>query len=155
MKKKRQIYVLLALVAVIWGVLGFRIVSSIKPAQPEKTQDLLAYKFTPGITHQRDTFSIAANYRDPFLGTLPKGKKPKKTKLIASNKDPIPERNIVYSGMLKDKNSGAKIFFVHIDGQQQLMAINDVYEKVKLVSGNAKKIKVRYNNRSKVIPLTE
>ena len=65
----------MALVTTIWGVLGFKIVNSINPPEQAVEVQTKLVTFMPKVIKARDTFSILANYRDPFLGTLPKKKK--------------------------------------------------------------------------------
>ncbi len=154
MKKSARTYLLLGAVLVIWGVLGFRIVKTVNPPDPETTQAPAKDRFQPMKIMERDTFSIAANYRDPFLGTIPKSKKPssaKATKGKQEIKPKLPEKNITYSGFVNEKGSNQKIFFITVDGQQLMLSKNQQQEGVKLVSGNDENIRVRYNGLTKII----
>lgn len=152
MKKNQKTYLLLGLVLAIWGILGFRIVKSISPSEPETTVSVASIEFKPTSLKERDTFSILANYRDPFLGTFqkPKTKNPinRSTK---NKKQSLPEKNIIYSGLVNDNATGQKIFFLNVDGQQLMLSKNQQAEGVKLISGNAEKVKLRYNGLTKTI----
>ena len=137
----------------IWGILGFRIVRTIHPDTDEIPHIGKMERFSPPTKKIRDTFSISANYRDPFLGTSPKMATPKKQLTVRAPKER--EVAIVYTGYVKENSTGAKIFFVTIDGEQQMMSNNDSFKEVKLLSGTSEMIKVRVAGRNKSIPLAK
>ncbi|WP_123772405.1 hypothetical protein [Zobellia sp. OII3] len=146
---------MLSLVLIVWGILGFKVVNTISPSVEEKPTWTASEKFFPKPATERDTFSILADYRDPFLGTIPKRKASKKPKIVKSKKKEIPERQISYSGFITESTSGNKIFFVSIDNQQYMMSISDTRNEVKLTAGNKEMVKVRYGGVTKTILLTE
>lgn len=152
MKNKNKTYLLLAIVLVVWGILGLKIVGAINPEPNEDHITVITEKFVPKAIKKRDTFSIVANYRDPFLGTLPKGTHKKKR--VAPKKEKLPEKNILYSGSIMDAQTKKRIFFVNIDGQQHMLSKNDAVDEVRLVSGNTNWIKVKYQGKTKTISLT-
>ncbi|MEX0290066.1 MAG: hypothetical protein AB3N14_13230 [Flavobacteriaceae bacterium] len=154
MKKNKKTYLLFALVVAIWGVLGFKIVKSINPHdQPVEAQPKLV-NFSPEVIKERDTFSILANYRDPFLGTLPKKKRITERNAVTP-KPQLPKKEIGYSGFVTERGSGNKIFFVSIEGNQHMMTLKEVVEEVKLIAGDAEKIKVRYGGKTQTISLSQ
>ena len=155
MKKKKKTYLLLIVVLAIWGLLGFKIVGALHTDEPEQELALVSQKFIPTILKKRDTFSVVANYRDPFLGTMPKSNIPKKVKKKVIKKPELPKKNIRYSGLVSQNNTKNSIFFVSIDGQQHMMTKNEVVADVKLVSGTTESIKVRYHNRTETIALSQ
>lgn len=154
MKNKNKTYLLLAVVLVVWGILGIKIVGAINPEPNEDLTAVITEKFVPKAIKERDTFSIVANYRDPFLGTLPKGTLKKKQKRVAPKKEKLPEKTILYSGSIMDAQTKKRIFFVSINGQQHMFSRNDAVDEVRLVSGNTNWIKVRYQGKTKTISLT-
>lgn len=139
----------------IWGILGFKILKTVNPDSDQNTKLVVSEKFKPIQYKERDTFSIVANYRDPFLGTLPKSLKPRKPKRTSQKRDTLPKREILYTGFVAESSSGQEIFFLTIDGHQQLMAKNEVFRKVKLLYGDSEKVRVYYNGKTKTIPLTQ
>lgn len=154
MKKDKKTYLLLAVVLSIWGILGFQIFKTVSPSE----EIISVYSNTEKIglikAKKRDTFSIVANYRDPFLGTMPRSNKPKKKKRLPK-KEVLPEKNINYTGFITESKSGNKVFFLSVDGRQQMLSKNEEFNGVKLVSGDAKKVKVKYNGKIKNISLTQ
>lgn len=155
MKKNRKTYTLLVLVLSIWGILGFRILRTVGPGTDPigPIHDSAIFKIPIG--KEKDTFSLLADYRDPFLGTLPLDLSAKRpvTKLLPK-KVPVPV-DIRYTGFVKENRSGSNIFFVHIDGEQRMLSRNESYKEVKLLSGNGDRITVRANGRNMTIALTK
>ena len=137
----------------IWAVLGFRIVKTIHPVSNENPYTGKIDKFSPPTKKLSDTFSILANYRDPFLGTLPKTKQPNKQITVKVLKEK--EVDILYTGYVKENTSGAKIFFITLEGEQRMMSKNMSFREVKLLSGNSEMIKVSVAGRNKSIPLSK
>lgn len=155
MKKNRKTYLLLTVVAGIWGIIAFKVLGAVNPSSnalgPVASNEI----FVPKQVKERDTFSILANYRDPFLGTVQAPKKVQKASVKKAAKPVLPTKNIQYSGIITDKDSKQKIFFISIDGQQQMMSINDTFQEVKLVSGTENTVKVRYDGSTKTIALNQ
>ncbi|WP_430909521.1 hypothetical protein [Maribacter sp. 2-571] len=150
MKKNVKTYVLLAVVLAIWGTIAYRILAPTATGTTQET-DTASVSFKPLAVQKKDTFSIIADYRDPFLGTVPK--KPKKnTKRTVKPATPaLPEIVINYTGLITDSSTEQNIFFVTINGKQHLMNLQQEIDKVRLLSGTASSIKVRYHNKTKTI----
>ncbi|UJH68666.1 hypothetical protein [Allomuricauda sp. SCSIO 65647] len=155
MKKNKKTYLLLALVLVIWGVLGFKIVGAINTTEEPIDKVDLTETYVAPTLKKRDTFAITANYRDPFLGTMPKSEKIEKTKKKVVKKAETPQKNIQYAGSVAENGSNKRLFFVSIDGQQHIMAQNETVADVKLIKGNQESIKVRYGTRTETILLQQ
>lgn len=154
MKKNTRTYVLLTVVALIWGTIGYKIISSLS-SDPETGAQELAVSFKPLPVQKKETFAITADYRDPFLGTLPKKKKKKRLVSTKPKAPAVPEVSIRYTGLMTDGSTNQKIFFVTIDGQQHLMNAKDEIAKVTLISGSAASIRIRHNNKTRTIQRTE
>ena len=142
---------LLGLVLIVWGIIGFKVVGALSPKPEPVVVTETVFKATQPIK-KKDTFSLMANYRDPFLGTMPA---PKKVKRSLIKKKPVAKRAIVYSGSVSQSGSGNSLFFVSIDGQQHVMSLKQVVDSVQLLGGNARQIKVRYSGIVETIALTE
>lgn len=154
MKKNNKTYVLLAVVIGVWGSIGFKFLSAVNPSQKKEVQIATNEIFVPKQAMERDTFSIVANYRDPFLGTVQATKKVRKS-APKKAKEQTPEKSISYTGFITDKTSKRQMFFVTVEGRQQMMTVNDIFQDVKLIRGAKDKIKVRYNGKTRTISLTE
>ncbi len=154
MKRNKKTYLLLGLVLIIWGILGFKLLGSLRPNPIPLTNSAVGERFKPTAFPQKDTFSIVADYRDPFLGTLPKRKDTTTLKKAKPKVAVVPEKQIRYSGLVTESTTGNKIFFVSIDGQDVMMSLQQVEREVKLLAGNGTSIKVKYGSQIKTIPLT-
>lgn len=144
----------MGLVLTVWGILGLRIVRTVNPPTGvSRTVDDIG-EFRPVAIKRPDSFDIVADYRDPFLGTLPRSEVPKK-KTAVPKKEVLPEKDIRYTGFITENTTGKKIFFLTVDGQQQMLDENGVLNGVTLVSGDAERIKVRYHGKTKSISLTQ
>lgn len=153
MKNKTKTYTLLALVLGIWGIIGYRIVSTINPSTPDMVQQGFEVAFKPKATIEADTFSIQIVNRDPFLGTLLIKKKPKKTyKKPAQPK--VVWLPVLYHGSISKQNTKTKVFIVSINGQQNLMKIGQTIHEVKLIKGNSHNVTVTYKRARKTIQKT-
>lgn len=143
---------LLGVVLLIWGVVGYKILNTLSPDAPTQNQ-LKEISFEPKKIAEKDTFSILANYRDPFLGTLPKKKvvKRKSKPKVAA----VPEPNIIYTGSVINNDKKNSIFFVTIDGNQFLMKTKQQKQKVTLLSGTETAIRVRINGKLKTIAIQQ
>jgi hypothetical protein len=148
--KNVKTYLLLALVLIIWGTVVYQLFGGNDSPAPElDINDNVQFK--PKQVKERESFTIVANYRDPFLGTIKKEvKKVKRARPVL----PIePEVSINYTGVINDKSTGKKIFFVTINGQQYLMEPKQKIQEVQLVKGNATSIEVLVNGKRKKIAL--
>ncbi len=139
---------LLGLVLIIWGIIGFKVVKTLS-SDEDPLPAPKPVSFDPKPLVKKDTFSLLANYRDPFLGTLPKKEQKPSKKQVT--KQPVQKRNIVYSGSVARTGDSKTLFFVTIDGQQHLMSKNEQADGVKLVTGNGEEIKVRYGGITETI----
>ncbi len=151
MSKNTKTYLLLGVVLLIWGIIGFRIASAISP-EPETPFRSKKMAFKSLTLSQQDTFLINADYRDPFLGTFTtkKKKQSSKTKVV---KAPTFDLDVRYTGSMVNHNSGKRIYFITISGQQYLLEKGKSAMEVRLVNGDEKTVTVRYKGVLKKISL--
>ena len=102
MKNKKNIYFLLPAVLVVWGLLGYRIFSAVQPKSINTDLNASQLAFTPHNFKESESFTIKADYRDPFLGTINKvHKKPKKRPKAKTEQEPKkPFPQIHYKGLV-------------------------------------------------------
>jgi hypothetical protein len=153
MKSNKKTYILLTLVLIIWGLLAFRIVKTLNPTEENSDPIQITELDIPKVKIKRDTFSIDGNYRDPFLGTSPTPIK--KRKVTKSKKIEAPKRNITYQGSVALNDSGDRMFFVSIDGQQHVFEKRKKIDGVTLISGDKKSIKVKYKGHQETLTLQQ
>lgn len=151
MKNKTKTYLLLALVLTIWGLIGFKVLSTINPniTKINIKEELV---FTPRNNVVQDTFSIKTAVRDPFLGTIHVKKKVLNKTEISNHKEILIWIPIIYHGMVSKKEGKEKIYVVSIEGQQSLIKIGQDIGGVKLLSATNSEIVVSYRGKKKAIP---
>ncbi|SNY99696.1 hypothetical protein SAMN06265377_1507 [Flagellimonas pacifica] len=140
---------LLGIVLLIWGIIGFKVLSALSP-EDETLALAENVNFEPKEVAEKDTFNILVNYRDPFLGTLSLSKK--RTKKVVKKRE-VQFPSVNYTGLITDQNTKNHIFFVTISGNQYLMRVGNTQSDVTLVSGRSNNIKIRYKGILKTIPL--
>ncbi len=134
MKSKKSLYALLAAVIIIWGVIIYRILANVS-FSTDVQQSANTVIETVNEQVQLDSFSILANYRDPFLDKYVK----KETKTIKTTVSKVkkvivpkvektiqPKYNIRYKGIIANKKSALAVLM--IDGKELLMQKNDKYK---------------------------
>lgn len=113
---------------------------------------------------KKDTFSIVANYRDPFLDKKVSVSRPttpyntnrsnpkKRNKAL---KNPVPQNwpVIQYKGMIKNNNSEKRVGIVNMGGKERLVKEGDVLNEVKFLSISKTQIKVSFNKEQKIISI--
>src|ERR1017187_10026822 len=107
-KKKLAIYVLLPVVVLIWGAFLIKLYKAMNldPVLGAKMETNKVLK--RNINNLPDTFSIVANYRDPFLGKMLSEVQHVKFRNVSASIILAPEIKIVwpaivYKGIIKNK----------------------------------------------------
>lgn len=156
MKNKRNTYLLLASVVIIWGIIIYKMIGAVSPDSPIAETEIVLAGFTPKPLQQQEVFSTSEHQRDPFLGGFitPKTKKTSAKTRKSVPKPEKPQISIRFSGMISGKTAQDAIFFVSVNDQQHMMKPGDEIQGVKLLKGTAKTIRVRYNGQFKTIPIT-
>jgi len=141
MKSKKSLYILLAAVVVIWGLIIYRIIANVS-FSADILQNFSNTIRPINMQVKLDSFSIQANYRDPFLGKYIK--KEKKNPVINKGvkkvvKQPIiniikPKYNVRYKGIIANKASKSALAILTIDGKELLMQKKDKYKDLTLLS---------------------
>ncbi|GAA4234254.1 hypothetical protein GCM10022291_13270 [Postechiella marina] len=135
----------------IWGVLGYRILSTVNPGTPEIALQDFEGSFIPKQNKMVDTFSIQTVNRDPFLGTLLVKKKATSNKQKQSRKEKVIWMPIIYHGCIVKQKSNAKIYIISINDKQILMKIGQEIDGIKLIRGNSKSVLLEYKQSRKSV----
>lgn len=162
MKNKKLTYILLPLAALLWGIIIYKIVSY-KTDEPEIYYSGDTKEKQTEKTNEPDTFSLYANYKDPFLYKIPSYKpyKHKKTNNKNIRKNRQIKRNIekkvikwpkiVYGGMIKNQPSDRIIVIVKVNNSEKLMREGEIVDSVQLLKVYRDSIRVKLNNEIKTI----
>ena len=151
MTKQQKTYVLLAAVLLIWGIIGYQFINQFSSNNTE-VSTTSSFNFIPKKIKQQESYTVKADYRDPFLGKLPSDKKKKIYKKKKTPKTNIPFPSIIYSGVVE---GGSKSFILTINGVEEIMSVGQTLHKVTLKKANQSQIVVVFNSVSKTIQLLE
>ncbi len=151
MKNKKNIYFLIPTVLLIWGIIGYKIVKSINPSQPNATTRVAIADFKPKELVVSKPYTINANYRDPFLGSIATNKK--KVKRVVQKKS-IVFPSVQYVGFIAPiGKKKSPVFILKIYGQQELLKKRETAQELQLVSGNQKEIVLKYKGVKKTFSI--
>lgn len=157
MKNKKNIYILLPAVLIIWGLLIYKVVRGIKPSSPNVTIPETTQAYNLKSIKEPEPFTIKADYRDPFLGTMEKKKEVKTTKpkapIVKKEQQPFP--TIVYKGVVSPKGNGDEVFMILVNTQQYLFKKNEIHGNVKLIKGDNERVVLRFQNQQQTFLLVK
>lgn len=155
MKSNKNIYLLVPTVLFIWGVIGYKIYTTLNPEDTIELAQNNIVNFKPAVIKEVEKFTISANYRDPFLGKS-FIKKIQKTANKKKEAPVIQFPQIVYRGMIAPKGSNQKeVFFVTINNTQQFLSVGKQIDGVHLLNGNNKQIIISFQNSKKTIQIQQ
>lgn len=155
MKNKKNIYILLPIVLLIWGAVLYQFFTFTSGEQEQVQSTEVAIK--PFKIKDKDTFKISINNRDPFLGGISSSENSTKVKkTITTNKTPkIKEEmqwpEVSYKGIVSDNKEKVKVYMLIINGKTYLMKKGEQQEEVKLKDGDRETIYALYKGDLKVI----
>lgn len=149
MNKNQKTYLLLCLVVIVWGSIGYQVYKNYNPSLPEisKTSSL------PDVPKQHiasSSYEILVEYRDPFTGKL--FKKPVKKIKKTTSKSPVIFPKIQFKGMI---DGVKKSYIISINGHQEIFQLNQTYQQITLREASKKNITVVYKNKPKKYTLEE
>jgi len=145
MKNKKNIYILLPVVIVLWGLVIYRFFSYAAP-RPTENPQAVSFSLKPVTVQQRDTVALDVNYRDPFLGKMYSREMPKKasSKRKITVKEPVQWPQVIYKGIVSDTKNKMKVFMLIINGQTHLVKEKETVGDIFLKSGNRHTITIKY-----------
>lgn len=162
MKNKKVTYLLLTCVLALWGVIFFRIFSSmgsedviIAPASKDKVE------YFNLVNHATDTIALRLNYRNPFatLGTTFISEKIDYT----LHKEDISKRvavapivkwsSIQYTGYINNATTKRKVTILIIDGKEFMLSDGQHLNGIKLIKNETDSVKLQFQKETKYIKL--
>ena len=155
MKNKKNIYILVPAVLLVWGILGYRIFSTIKPTINTQQTITAIMLFKTTTLEENTQFTINTNYRDPFLGKLPKKQaiKSKKVQKPIVKTPKIPFPTITYKGLVSGKKNKSQVFLISINGQQYFFKKSTSHSLVKLIRGTTKEVTLIFQEQQQTFPI--
>lgn len=152
MKNKKVVILLLVLAAGVWGTVLYKIFKAV--GKSDDVQLKVSERKSDILSSLKDTFSIVADYRDPFMGKRPL-ELPKKVVSSEPRPKPVPVATAVkwpsvrYSGMIR--NQAKELALVKIDQKNLVMKAGDSMSGVELKNIFRDSIVVFYQKEKKVI----
>lgn len=156
MKNKKNIYILVPAILIIWSLIGYRIYKAVNPPPIEIVAINTEDSFKPKKVEVIKSYNINADYRDPFLGTLASNKKTqrKTATTITEPKEQIVFPTIFYKGIVSPKtNKKSAVYLVQINGQQNLLKLRNTSQEITLISGNSKEVVLEYKKERKTFSI--
>lgn len=155
MKGNKGLYILLPVVFIIWGLIIYRLVKYVGQGNtPVPIPAFTGINFEPEKL-QEDTFSITANYRDPFLGAVKKvaaftgPPKPAKAAPKPVTKPEIPWPTIIFKGLIKNKDAKKTYALLTINGKTKSFSDKEEWQGIKIQSVAKDSVVLIYNKQKK------
>ncbi|WP_298140159.1 hypothetical protein [Flavobacterium sp.] len=155
MKNRKNIYILLPIVLLIWGAVLYQFFSFTNNDELQIPNAEVGIK--PFNIKDKDTFSITTSIRDPFLGSISTAEKSNKVKKVAyTNKSVQIKEELIwpevsYKGIVSDNKEKIKVYMLIINGKTYLMKKGETQEGVKLKDGDRETIYAIYKGDLKVV----
>lgn len=152
MKKKNRTLMLLVAVILIYGAVIVRFIFLSGDSEAVFVVESKVGQFRPIAYDVDQKFTVKNNFRDPFLGTLPRktsGDISENT--FGSSKKTIQWPIIVFKGLVSDVNSTNKIFAVVLNGKEMVVKEGQVMDSVKILNGTSKELILRYKGEKRKI----
>jgi len=155
MQNRKAVILLLIVTGVVWGLIVYRIIKTVKGSDTKPIQ----VNYTPSAiphAHDSDTFSLIADYRDPFLDYL-EVPKPVYTAPVAVKAPPpppkpnIPFPAVSYLGRVKNHDSQKKVAIMMISKSIRNMSEGDKYNDITLVKLMGDSVQVSFFGEKKII----
>jgi len=154
MKRKGTSKILIVVVVLIWGVLGFQLWDSFSGDQDTSVQtNTIGYK--KPVYNKREKFDLIPSDRDPFLGTLYRKSKASTGSKSKTQKEEIQWPTINYVGIVSDTQAKSPIFIVSINGTQHLLSRGEQVTEIQLVKGSAEQVTLVYKGVRKQFSKTQ
>ncbi len=151
LKGKKGLYILLPVVALIWGAIIFQVVGAFSD-EDQVVAETSEVSLAPIEGNEREKFELSTVLRDPFLGTIYKPKKevtkPKATTLKVK-KPALVWPSITYKGVVSGQNASNAIYLIEINGSDQLLQLKQTFEEVTLIKARTSSVKLRYKGKIK------
>ncbi len=157
MKSKRNTYILIAALISIWGFIAFKMVFNFEKTKTFSTNIIEVKNNFKKL--KIDSFTIAANYKDPFNVKSNKIYYPKKQ--ITKKKKPIIKKkeankkatkkinisHIKYYGTIKNSKTNKIAGILYVGKQEYLIYKNFEFPNGKILSISEEKISIEYKKQ--------
>jgi hypothetical protein len=135
LKNKKSIYVLIPAVAIIWGLIFYKIYTRINQGDDVLDTGTKTLKSGNSYLLKTDDYQLRCNYPDPFLGSFYSDRNAADLKAAKSKKNlqNIAWPDIKVSGSVENSKSKKMKIWVIINNSSSIMATGDTANKVRFV----------------------
>lgn len=161
MKKKQLTYVLVTVITLVWGAIGYKLYLSFFSTPELVVQTQKANKPLQLQEAVADTFTLVADYRDPFLGNLSRRRNQTSSPVTKPKRQtrptpPKPVKKIVwpaiqYGGLVRNKQNEKTLALVRVNEQNRLMKLGEKHGEIELQGIYADSILVSMNAETKMV----
>lgn len=162
MKSKKFVYLLIGCVAIVWGMIIYRIYIGLN--QDEENPVVINLPKTGSIQvsdHTADSYVLDLAYRDPFSSTeiafVPEEKKESNTGIVKPVMPPVKPMiswpTIAYTGYISNPVTHQKIAMLTINGKASMVNEGDVQQGIKLVKNMGDSIQLSFQKNTRFIRL--
>ncbi|HEY8402742.1 MAG TPA: hypothetical protein VIK89_15845 [Cytophagaceae bacterium] len=163
MKNKNITYLLGVTVLVIWGIVFYRIFNGLSTDNTIISAPVReVVEFSDEII--LDSFTLIANYRDPFLGawghtrnnverpvnyaTTKVSKVKKEEPVVKEPEIPMDWSFISYDGIVKNPKTNKNVILLSVNGRQYMASENETVDGVTIIKYFTDSIKVSYQGKT-------
>lgn len=164
MKSKKFRYLLVLLVIIVWSLIFYRIYNYVDD-QKDFIPDYSEQKLPQDKLSMNDTFSIIANYRDPFLETGNYSERSINTVIQNNINNPIKIQNnnvsannaslrwpsIVFGGIVVNKGSNKTVGLIKLNQIQYIVQVKQIIENIEVLKIYNDSIIVQLSSEIKTI----
>ncbi len=155
MKNKKLTYVLIPLVAVVWGLIFYKIYLQVKG--PGNEAQIIPLKSEGIVTVAPDTIRLKLNYRDPFLSYSFDHEKINRPVFASSLPTDVPIvrkpefiwPSIKYDGMIVNSKTKRKTGLLSFETASYLVKEGDEVKGYKIVKLFADSVIIRYSKQKR------
>ncbi|MFW2376081.1 MAG: hypothetical protein ACN4ES_06020 [Cellulophaga baltica] len=137
--------ILISAVILIWGAIIYRAIFMVKASPNTHEAAYVDDKLTDKYKFTADTFSVSANFRDPFIGkigsSIPNGTKKyssgTKKKVVKKEKPkvtPCSWPSISFGGIIHNNNANRDIALLRVNGKKRLVKEGDIISELSVMS---------------------
>lgn len=160
-KNKKLTYLLICAVAAVWGIIVYKVLFNEVEADYEPKFNAVKEAQEPYDQYlaKDDTFKLALNYRDPFLGGVSaiENKGVGAIVPVQANFNPAPPPPpidwsvIKYSGYIVNPITKKLVAILMINGREQMITEGQTFEGVKLLQNRRDSVLVSWQGKKKYI----
>ncbi len=148
LKGKKGLYILLPIVAFIWGAIIYQVVGAFSDEDPI-TNNTREINVAPVEIKKRDSFALGQIKRDPFLGTLYTPKKKVKVSKLKNKRPSLVWPSVTYKGKVSGAGNTNTVYLIAINGVDHLMKSRQTVSEITLIRGMSSSVKLKYKGKVK------